>query len=217
MARGAHETLGDRILGGLVITKRGSSEPLPVAGARSGSPMPDEASPRPAKRSLLSSSNPFRRTHRYWCCSPAVRRHWWKPCRRSGAGAVAGAEPQAGLARASIFTAMNAIRKRISLLKGGRLAQLLYPRKVLCLAISDVSGDDPRSIGSGPLVAEPEVEYPPTFRRRTGGVAHRVAADAVLAAPERRLVFEASNFKSSPGLTMPSARPRRQPRNSDIK
>jgi hydroxypyruvate reductase len=51
--------------------------------------------------------------------------------------------------------AMNAIRKRLSLVKGGRLAKHLAPRPVLCLAISDVRGDDPRSIASGPLTPEP--------------------------------------------------------------
>jgi hydroxypyruvate reductase len=42
----------------------------------------------------------------------------------------------------------------LSRIKGGRLAALLEPRPVLCLAISDVPGDDPRVIGSGPLVAD---------------------------------------------------------------
>lgn len=49
---------------------------------------------------------------------------------------------------------MNAVRKRLSRLKGGRLAGLLAPRKTICLAVSDVPGDDPRAIGSGPLVAD---------------------------------------------------------------
>lgn len=47
--------------------------------------------------------------------------------------------------------AMNRLRRRLSLLKGGRLADLLAPRTVRCLAISDVPGDDVRWIGSGPL------------------------------------------------------------------
>jgi glycerate 2-kinase len=45
----------------------------------------------------------------------------------------------------------NEIRKRLSLIKGGRLAQRLWPRRVKCLTISDVPGDDPASIASGPL------------------------------------------------------------------
>jgi hydroxypyruvate reductase len=65
--------------------------------------------------------------------------------------------------------AMNRIRKRLSLIKGGRLARRLYPRPVLCLAISDVPGDDPRAIGSGPLVAEtgeePQLQSAPDLVR----------------------------------------------------
>ena len=49
--------------------------------------------------------------------------------------------------------AMNRVRKRISRIKGGRLAQRIAARRSLNLAISDVPGDDPKVIGSGPLVA----------------------------------------------------------------
>ena len=48
--------------------------------------------------------------------------------------------------------AMNRVRKRISLIKGGRLGQRVAPRRALNLAISDVPGDDPKVIGSGLLV-----------------------------------------------------------------
>jgi len=47
---------------------------------------------------------------------------------------------------------MNRVRKRISRIKGGRLALALAGRPALCLMISDVPGDDPKVIGSGPLV-----------------------------------------------------------------
>ena len=49
--------------------------------------------------------------------------------------------------------AMNRVRKRISRIKGGRLAQRVAARRTLCLAISDVPGDDPQVIGSGLLAA----------------------------------------------------------------
>ena len=45
---------------------------------------------------------------------------------------------------------MNAVRKHLSALKGGRLAALAAPARVLTLAISDVPGDRPDVIGSGP-------------------------------------------------------------------
>jgi hydroxypyruvate reductase len=50
---------------------------------------------------------------------------------------------------------INAIRKHISALKGGRLAVLAAPARVVTLAISDVPGDDPAVIGSGPTVPDP--------------------------------------------------------------
>ena len=48
---------------------------------------------------------------------------------------------------------MNRVRKRLSRIKGGRLAAALANRPALCLLISDVPGNDPKSIGSGPLIA----------------------------------------------------------------
>ena len=50
---------------------------------------------------------------------------------------------------------MNRIRKHLSAIKGGRLAAAAAPAKVVTLAISDVPGDDPSVIGSGPTVADP--------------------------------------------------------------
>ncbi|HVJ52099.1 MAG TPA: glycerate kinase [Aliidongia sp.] len=50
---------------------------------------------------------------------------------------------------------MNAVRKHLSGIKGGRLAAAAYPAKVVTLAISDVPGDDPAVIASGPTVADP--------------------------------------------------------------
>ena len=69
------------------------------------------------------------------------------------------------------IVAMNRIRKRLSRIKGGRLARLLAPRTVLCLAISDVPGDDPRAIGSGPLVADSSLQTAPDIT----GLPHVVA------------------------------------------
>jgi len=50
---------------------------------------------------------------------------------------------------------MNCVRKHLSAIKGGRLAVAAYPARVLTLAISDVPGDDPAVIASGPTVADP--------------------------------------------------------------
>jgi glycerate 2-kinase len=50
---------------------------------------------------------------------------------------------------------MNAVRKHLSAIKGGRLAAAAYPAKMLTLIISDVPGDDPAVVASGPTVADP--------------------------------------------------------------
>jgi len=50
---------------------------------------------------------------------------------------------------------INCVRKHLSALKGGRLAAAAWPASVLTLAISDVPGDDPAVIASGPTVGDP--------------------------------------------------------------
>lgn len=50
---------------------------------------------------------------------------------------------------------MNCVRKHLSAIKGGRLAKASAPARVVTLAISDVPGDSPEVIGSGPTVADP--------------------------------------------------------------
>src|SRR5205085_11021274 len=50
---------------------------------------------------------------------------------------------------------INTVRKHLSRIKGGRLARAAYPARVVTLAISDVPGDNPAVIGSGPTVPDP--------------------------------------------------------------
>jgi hydroxypyruvate reductase len=50
---------------------------------------------------------------------------------------------------------MNVVRKHLSAIKGGRLAAAAHPARVVSLVISDVPGDDPAVIGSGPTVPDP--------------------------------------------------------------
>lgn len=57
--------------------------------------------------------------------------------------------------------AVNRVRARLSCLKAGRLAQRLAGRRVMVLAISDVPGDDPATIGSGPWTPSPAEPLPP--------------------------------------------------------
>jgi len=59
------------------------------------------------------------------------------------------------LASGATITEMNAVRKHLSAIKGGRLAAAAAPARVVTLAISDVPGDDPAVIASGPTVPDP--------------------------------------------------------------
>ncbi|MBV9757627.1 MAG: glycerate kinase, partial [Alphaproteobacteria bacterium] len=59
------------------------------------------------------------------------------------------------LASGATIHEMNAVRKHLSGIKGGRLAAAAAPARVVTLAISDVPGDDPAVIGSGPTVPDP--------------------------------------------------------------
>ena len=56
------------------------------------------------------------------------------------------------LASGATIGEMNVVRRRLSGIKGGRLAQAAAPARVVTLAISDVPGDDPGTIASGPTV-----------------------------------------------------------------
>jgi hydroxypyruvate reductase len=59
------------------------------------------------------------------------------------------------LASGATISEMNAVRKHLSHIKGGRLAAAAAPAQVVTLAISDVPGDDPAVIASGPTVPDP--------------------------------------------------------------
>ena len=58
------------------------------------------------------------------------------------------------LASGAPIDKMNTVRKHLSRVKGGQLAAAAYPARMLALMISDVPGDDPAFIGSGPTVGE---------------------------------------------------------------
>jgi glycerate 2-kinase len=59
------------------------------------------------------------------------------------------------LASGATITEMNCVRRHLSAIKGGRLAAACHPARVLTLLISDVPGDDPIDIASGPTVPDP--------------------------------------------------------------
>jgi glycerate 2-kinase len=58
------------------------------------------------------------------------------------------------LASGASISEMNCVRRHLSAIKGGRLAASCHPARVVTLLISDVPGDDPADIASGPTVAD---------------------------------------------------------------
>ena len=68
------------------------------------------------------------------------------------------------LRRGATIHELNAVRQQISRLKGGGFARIAAPARVIVLAISDVAGDDPGVIGSGPACENPNAR---TLARQT--------------------------------------------------
>ena len=73
---------------------------------------------------------------------------------------------------------MNAVRKHLSYIKGGRLTLAARATPMITLAISDVIGDDPATIGSGPTVGDPTTlaEAREVLRRRRIDPSPEIAA-----------------------------------------
>jgi hydroxypyruvate reductase len=154
MARGAHEALGAGIQDAFIVTKHGHGEKLPWPVREAGHPLPDAASlDAGAALEAFIAGVPEDATVLVLLSGGASALLEQLP---AGMTLAALRRVNAWLLGAGLdIHAMNAVRKRLSRIKGGRLAQRLFPRAVLCLALSDVPGDDPRAIGSGPLTPEP--------------------------------------------------------------
>ncbi|TJW83409.1 MAG: DUF4147 domain-containing protein, partial [Mesorhizobium sp.] len=61
---------------------------------------------------------------------------------------------EALLASGAPIAAMNTIRKHVSTIKGGRLAAAAHPARVVSLVVSDIPGDNPALVASGPTVPD---------------------------------------------------------------
>jgi hydroxypyruvate reductase len=105
------------------------------------------------------------------------------------------------LASGATITEMNTVRKHLSGIKGGRLAAAAAPARVVTLAISDVPGDDPAVIASGPTVPDPStfadaraliaryaIEPPPAVASRLAQDADETPKPGDLPAGEFRLI-----------------------------
>jgi glycerate 2-kinase len=140
---------------GLVVTRYGHVVPCArVEVVEAAHPVPDAAGGAAARRILA--------------CARSAGAGDLVLCLISGGASALLALPADGLAledkqavnRALLASGadiaqMNAVRKHLSAIKGGRLAAAAHPAQVVSLLISDVPGDDPAVIGSGPTVPDP--------------------------------------------------------------
>jgi hydroxypyruvate reductase len=144
----------DRIQGS-AVTRHGYGRPtriVPVVEA--GHPVPDMAGVAAAERSLALADAAGAGDLVLVLLSGGASANWIAP-----APGIDLAEKQA-VTRALLKSGasigeINTVRKHLSRLKGGRLAARAAPARVVTLAISDVPGDDPAVIGSGPTVPDP--------------------------------------------------------------
>ena len=142
-------------LDGIAVTRHGYGRPtrhIPVVEA--GHPVPDEAGLAGAERTLILADGAGERDLVLVLLSGGASANWIAP-----AAGITLAQKQATtralLRSGANIGEINCVRKHLSRIKGGRLARRAYPAKVVTLAISDVPGDDPAVIGSGPTVPDP--------------------------------------------------------------
>lgn len=156
MARAAEDVLGERIKSGLLITKYAHSEGFSSDVfniIESGHPISDENSEKAAQKALsLASSLNEKDTlivllsggGSALCEKSTVQRDVYEDITKKL------------LSRGAEIREINAIRKRLSLVKGGRLASAAFPAKVITVALSDVLSNDKGVIASSPTVKDTE-------------------------------------------------------------
>jgi glycerate 2-kinase len=142
-------------LTGIAVTRRGYGRPtrvVPVVEA--GHPLPDAAGLAAAERTLALADAANANDLVLVLISGGASANWIAP-----AHGLSLAEKQAVtralLACGAAIGEINTVRKHLSRIKGGRLARHVHPARLVTLAISDVPGDDPAVIGSGPTVPDP--------------------------------------------------------------
>ena len=142
-------------LSGLVVTRYGHGVPCrQIEVVEAAHPVPDARGEAAARRILALAE--------------AAGPDDLVLCLISGGGSALLALPADGLtladkqavnrallASGAAIGEMNTVRKHLSAIKGGRLAAAAWPAELVSLLISDVPGDDPGTIASGPTVADP--------------------------------------------------------------
>jgi glycerate 2-kinase len=142
-------------LAGIAVTRHGYGRPtkfIPVVEA--GHPVPDEAGLAGAAKMLTIADGATADDFVLVLLSGGASANLIAPAEGIGF-ADKQAATRAILRSGANISEFNCVRKHLSRIKGGRLAKHAFPAKVVTLAISDVPGDDPAVIGSGPTVPDP--------------------------------------------------------------
>ncbi len=159
MARAVERVLGRRIAGGVVNVPDGTVANKGVRLRRidlnpAGHPIPDERGHQGALRILEIARAAGPRDLLICVISGGASALLPAPLAGHTLAAKQAITQQLLLAGANIHE-LNAVRKHLSAIKGGRLAAAAYPARILGLILSDVIGDDLDVIGSGPTVGDP--------------------------------------------------------------
>ena len=183
MARAAAEVAGEDCLGGLVIVPHAGAGACPggVEVATAAHPLPDAAGLAATARLLAAVAAADGRTLVLAVLSGGASSLLVAP-----APGLTLADKVAVTARllesGADIAAVNALRKHCSLVKGGGLVRAARASAVWALVLSDVLGDDPATIASGPTVADPT-----TFADAAGILARHLPPDAVPPAIRARI------------------------------
>jgi hydroxypyruvate reductase len=140
---------------GLAVTRHGYGRPtriVPVVEA--GHPLPDQAGLAATEKTLALADEAGADDLVLALVSGGASANWIAPAEGLSL-ADKQAVTRALLACGAAIGEINTVRKHLSRIKGGRLAQRACPARLVTLAISDVPGDDPAVIGSGPTVPDP--------------------------------------------------------------
>jgi len=149
MAKAASNYLGERLEQGIVITKYGHVRgELPrIRCCEAGHPVPDEGSFDAARKALALTENLSKDDTVLFLLSGGGSALFELPL--IPAEALQDVTRQL-LACGADIVEINTLRKRLSAVKGGRFAQHCAPAKVFSIILSDILGDPPDMIASGP-------------------------------------------------------------------
>lgn len=155
MGEAARDLLGDRVTAGILAVPRGEGgDAGPVRFLEAGHPLPDDGSrlaadgmmellsgtgDRDLVIALVSGGGSAMLSAPAPGLSPGDKEDVLRRMLRSGAD----------------IAEFNTVRKHLSLVKGGQMAKAAYPSRVWVLLLSDVPGDDPSVIASGPFSPDP--------------------------------------------------------------